>query len=126
MAYGNKRKPKKTNKVKVTDLMTGFEVRTFFGYKRTAADEVKTEQALTNAVKKRLAKNVEVKTKEGEVVNVSGADLLVDAKFQHDLENPGEIDLTKWGKAAGEDTSTTNLNVVGADELFGDIVNKKK
>lgn len=126
MAQGYRRKKKgSSNKVKITDLMTGFEVRTFFGYKRTSADEIKDEQMLTKAVKRRLSKDVDVKLPTGEVVNVSGADLLVDAKFQHDLENPSEIDLTKWGKAAGEDTSTTNFNIEGAEELFGEIANKK-
>ena len=126
MAYNKKKKDyTPNNKVQVTDLMTGFEVRTGFGYKRTASDEIKSEQMLKKAVQRRLNMEVEVTLPSGEVVNVPSADLLVDAKFQHDLEHPNEIDLVKWGKSAGEDTVTVENNLHGAEELFGDIVIKK-
>ena len=122
---GKRTKPT-TEKVKITDLMTGFEVRTHFGYKRTAADEIKNEQVLKKAVQARLNRDVEVVTLEtGEIVSIPAVDLLVDAKLQHDLANPSQIDLTKWAKAAGEDTVTQEVKVSGAADLFGDIVNKK-
>ena len=112
-------------KVKKEDLMTGFEVRQYHGYKRSVGDLTKQKEMFKTAVKNRLAMEEKVMLPTGEVVNVSAAELLVDAKFQHDLDNPQGIDLTKWLKAAGEDVNQAEVTLRGADELFGDIVNKK-
>lgn len=116
----------KPNKVKPTDLMTGYEIREYRGYKKSAADELKDEQMFNKAVKKRLAMEEKVQLPTGELVNVSALDLLVDKKLQDDLNNPERIDLVKWRKAAGEDTTSAEVNVRGANELFGDIVIKTK
>lgn len=114
------------NKVKPEDLMTGYEVRAYHGYKKTAADQIKDKAMFRNAVKNRLAMEERVSLPSGEVVNVPAIDLLVDEKLNDDLNNPDRIDLVKWQKAAGEDVNQTEVNLRGADELFGDIVNKTK
>lgn len=114
-----------SDKVKPTDLMSGYEYRTYRGYKKTAADQLKDKAMFRNAVRNRLAMEERVTSLEtGEVVNVPAIDLLVDAKLQADLENPSSIDLVKWQKAAGEDVNQQEIQLRGADELFGDIVNK--
>ena len=105
--------------------MTGYEVRTYRGYKKSAADQLKDTAMFSLAVKNRLAMEEQVVLPTGEVVNVSALDLLVDAKLQDDLNNPERIDLVKWRKAAGEEVNQAEVTVRGADELFGDIVNPK-
>ncbi len=114
----------KKDKVKPTELMTGYEVRTYKGYKKTAADQVLDQQMFSTAVKNRLAMEEQAKLPTGETVNVSALELLVDAKLQDDLNNPERIDLVKWRKAAGEEVTKVEADVKGANELFGDIVNK--
>lgn len=114
----------KKDKIKPEELMTGYEIRRIHGYKKTPADQIKDKAMFRNAVKNRLAMEEKAVLPSGEVVNVSAVELLVDAKFNDDMNNPDRIDLTKWAKAAGEDTSSTEVSVKGADELFGDIVNK--
>ena len=115
---------KKDDKVKPTDFMTGYEVRVYHGYKKTAADQLKDKQMFSEAVKNRLAMEESVKLPTGEEVNVSALELLVDAKLQDDLNNPERIDLVKWRKAAGEEVNQSEVALKGANELFGDIVNK--
>jgi len=112
-------------KVKKTDLMTGFEVRQYRGYKKSAGDLAKQKEMFKNAVKERLAMEERVVLPTGEVANIPAVELLVDAKFQFDLDNPQGIDLVKWLKAAGEDVNATEVTLKGADELFGDIVIRK-
>lgn len=114
------------DKVKPTDLMTGYEVRSYHGYKKTAADQIKDKTMFRTAVKNRLAMEEQAKLPSGEVINVPAIDLLVDAKLNDDLNNPDRIDLVKWQKAAGEEVNQTEVNLRGADELFGDIVNPTK
>lgn len=105
--------------------MSGYEIRRIHGYKKTAADKLKDKAMFRTAVKNRLAMEEQVQLPSGEIVNVSAVELLVDAKLQDDLNNPERIDLVKWQKAAGEDVNQSEVSVKGADELFGDIVNKK-
>lgn len=107
------------------DFMTGYEIREYHGYKKTAGDKAKDKEMFKTAVKNRLAMEQKVKLPSGEVVNVSAAELLVDQKLQYDLDNPNSIDLTKWLKAAGEDVNQTDVTLRTADELFGDLVIKK-
>ena len=102
--------------------MTGYEVRTYRGYKKTAADQMKDKQMFSTAIKNRLAMEEQVVLPTGELVNVPAIELLVDAKLQDDLNNPERIDLVKWRKAAGEEVNQAEVSVRGADELFGDIV----
>ena len=116
---------KKEDKVKPTDLMTGYETRVYRGYKKTAADQLKDKQMFSEAVKNRLAMEEQVTLPTGETINVSALELLVDAKLQADLDNPEGIDLVKWRKAAGEEVNQSEIAVKGANELFGDIANKE-
>lgn len=104
--------------------MTGTEYRIYHGYKKTAADKLKNKKMFEEAVRNRLAMEERVTLPSGEVVTVSAAELLVDAKFQHDLVCTQDLDLNKWAKAAGEDVNKQEVTLRGADELFGDIVNK--
>lgn len=110
--------------MKITELMTDYEIREYHGYKKTASDKILDKAMLKEAIKNRLALNEQVRLPTGEVVKVSAADLLVDAKLNSDLEHPENIDLVKWVKAAGEEVNASEVTVKGADELFGDIVNK--
>ena len=105
-------------------MMTGYEVRTYRGYKKSAADQLKDKAMFSTAIRNRLAMEEKVQLPSGEVVNVPAVDLLVDAKLQDDLNNPERIDLVKWRKAAGEEANTVENAIKGAEELFGDIVNK--
>ena len=114
----------KNEKLKPEEMMTGYEVRMYRGYKKTAADQLKDKAMFSSAIKDRLAMEEEVKLPTGETVNVPAIALLVDAKLQDDLNNPERIDLVKWRKAAGEEVTQIDANLRGADELFGDIVNK--
>lgn len=124
---GKNSKKKNSGKVKATDLMTGYEVRVYRGYKKTAGDQIKEGKMFSQAIKERLAMEEEVKCLEtGEMINVSALDLLIDAKLEHDLKNPQDIDLVKWRKAAGEEVVQQDVRVKGANELFGDIVNETK
>lgn len=102
--------------------MTGYEVRTYRGYKKSAADQMKDKQMFATAIKNRLAMEEQVVLPTGEIVNVPAVELLVDAKLQDDLNNPERIDLVKWRKAAGEEVNQSEVSVRGADELFGDII----
>ena len=104
--------------------MTGYEIREYHGYKKSAADQIKDKQMFSTAIKNRLAMEQKVTLPTGEVVNVTAAELLVDAKLQDDLNNPERIDLVKWRKAAGEEAVTAEETMKGAMELFGDIVNR--
>lgn len=104
--------------------MTPYEVRTYHGYKKTITDQMKDKAMFRNAVKNRLAMEEKAKLPSGEVINVPAIELLVDAKLNDDLNNPDRIDLVKWQKAAGEEVNQSEVKLRGADELFGDIVNK--
>ena len=104
--------------------MTGYEIRQYHGYKKSAADQIKDKQMFSNAIKERLAMEERVVLPSGEVVNVPAVALLVDAKLKDDLDNPERIDLVKWRKAAGEEANTVENAIKSAEELFGDIVNK--
>ena len=104
--------------------MTGYEVRVYHGYKKSAADQLKDKAMFSNAIRDRLAMEEKVQLPSGEVVNIPAVNLLVDAKLQDDLNNPERIDLVKWRKAAGEEANTVENAIKGAEELFGDIVNK--
>ena len=110
--------------MKKEELMTGYEVRTYRGYKKSAADQIKDKAMFSNAILQRLAMEEQVVLPTGEVVNVPAVALLVDAKLQDDLDNPERIDLVKWRKAAGEEANTVENALKGAEELFGDIVNR--
>ena len=110
--------------MKKEEMMTGYEVRTYRGYKKSAADQLKDKAMFSTAIRNRLAMEEKVQLPSGEVVNVPAVDLLVDAKLQDDLNNPERIDLVKWRKAAGEEANTVENAIKGAEELFGDIVNK--
>lgn len=114
----------KEKKVKPTDLMTGYEIRQYRGYKKTVADSLKDKAMFSTAIRNRLAMEEKVQLPSGETVNVSALDLLVDTKLQDDLNNPERIDLVKWRKAAGEEVTKVEADVKGARELFGDIVNE--
>lgn len=116
---------KKDNTVKPEDIMTGYEIRSYRGYKKTTADQIVDKQMFSTAIKNRLAMEEQVRLPSGEVINVSALELLVDKKLQFDLNNPEEIDLVKWRKAAGEEVVQLDANLRGANELFGDIVNPK-
>jgi hypothetical protein len=105
-------------------LMTGYELRTYKGYKKTIGDQIKDKAMFRTIVKNRLAMEEQAVLPTGEVVNVSALELLVDAKLQDDLNNPDRIDLVKWQKASGEDVNQSEVTLRGADELFGDIVIK--
>ena len=111
-------------KLNATEFMTDKEIRLYTGYKKTKADVLKDKAAFRNAIKERLAATETVITEEGEVIEVSALQLLVDTKLQDDLKHPESIDLAKWLKVAGEDVTQIEANLKGADELFGDIVNK--
>lgn len=111
--------------MKKDDLMTGYEYRTYHGYKKTSADKLKDKRMFETAVRNRLAMEEQVVLESGEVVTVTAAELLVDKKFEHDLTCTQDIDLNKWAKAAGEDVNKQEVTLRGADELFGDIVIKK-
>ena len=110
--------------MKKEELMTGYEVRQYHGYKKSAADQIKDKKMFSTAIQNRLAMEEKVALPTGEVVNVTAAELLVDAKLQDDLNNPERIDLVKWRKAAGEEAVTAEESMKGAMELFGDIINK--
>lgn len=112
-------------KIKPEDVMTGYEIRTYRGYKKSAADQIIDKQMFSTAIKNRLAMEEQVTLPTGEVINVSALELLVDEKLQYDLNNPAEIDLVKWRKAAGEEVVQLDAKLSSADELFGDIVNTK-
>lgn len=111
--------------MKHEDFMTGYEIREYKGYKKTAGDELKNKSMFQTAVKNRLAMEEQVRLPSGETVKVSAVELLVDAKLQDDLDHPERIDLVKWQKAAGEEVIKTENEVKGADELFGDIIINK-
>ena len=110
--------------MKKEELMTGYEVRTYRGYKKSVGDQIKDKAMFSNAIKERLAMEERVALPTGEVINVPAVALLVDAKLQDDLNNPERIDLVKWRKAAGEEANTVEESMKGAMELFGDIINK--
>lgn len=114
----------KSKKNQIEDFLTDYETRVYHGYKKTVADKLKDRAMFKTAVKNRLAMEEQVKLPTGEVVTVTAMELLIDKKLQDDLEHPESIDLTKWLKIAGEDVTQVEANVRGADELFGDIVNK--
>ena len=101
--------------------MTGYEIREYKGYKKSAADQIKDKKMFSTAIQNRLAMEQQVKLPTGEVINVSAAELLVDKKLEYDLDNPENIDLVKWRKAAGEEAVSAEETMKGAMELFGDI-----
>lgn len=105
--------------------MTGYEKRIYNGWKKSAADLLKDNKMLSNALKTCLGAETERKLASGEVVNLPIVyDLLIEL-LAYWKEHPEKIDLKTLSTVLGETKQEVNLNARGANELFGDIVNTK-
>ena len=107
------------------DLMTGYERRLVEGWKKTAADLLKDQKMLSNALKVALGVETVKKLESGEEVNIPIVyDLLIDL-LAYWKEHPEKIDLKVLSTVLGETKQEVSIDAKkGADELFGDIVNK--
>lgn len=108
-----------------TDFMNGYEKRIYKGYRKTQADLLKDNKMLSNVVKECMGIEVEKTLDDGTMVNVPVAVELVALKLSYLKEHPEKIDLKELSSVLGEQKVEANLNVKGAQELFGDIVNKE-
>ena len=106
------------------ELMTGYETRVYEGWRKSAADLLKDQKMLSNALRVSLGVETVRKLETGEVVNIPIVyDLLIEL-LAYWKEHPEKIDLKTLSTVLGETKQETNVNVKGANELFGDIANK--
>ena len=105
------------------NLVNGYEKRILNGYEKTSADLLKDNKMLSNAVKKCLGVMVEDTLEDGTVVNVPVVTMIAAKKLAYYMEHPEKADLKELSSVLGEQKVEANLNIKGADELFGDIVN---
>lgn len=107
------------------EFMTGYERRLTDGIKKSAADLLKDQKMLSNALKVALGVETVRKLESGEEVNIPIVyDLLIDL-LAYWKEHPEKIDLKVLSTVLGETKQEVSIDAKkGADELFGDIVNK--
>lgn len=116
-------KANNSSKLRLSTI-SGYEKRILSDVEKTKADEIKDTRILTNAVKKVLNLKID-EDLEGEIVNVSIVEMLAAKKIAYYMEHPDKIDLKELSTVLGEQKTETNLNVKGADELFGNLVIKE-
>ena len=109
-------------------LMSGYEQRIVRGIKKSKGDRHKDDQMILNITKRLMNQSVEVRDElgTGEVVSVSLGELVVAKRLAYDLEHPEKIDLGMYSKVLGENKDKVELELKGADALFGDIVIKEE
>ena len=109
------------------DLMTGYEHRVYEGWKKSAADLLKDQKMLANALRTALGVETVRKLESGEEVNIPIVyDLLIEL-LAYWKQHPEKIDLKTLSTVLGESKQEVSIEArKGADELFGDIVNKTK
>jgi hypothetical protein len=107
-----------------TNLVNGYEKRILNGYEKTSADLLKDSKMLSNAVKKCLGVEVSETLEDGTVVNVPVVTMIAAKKLAYYMEHPEKADLKELSSVLGEQKVEANINLQGAEELFGDIVNK--
>ena len=120
-----KRTSNNDNKMKLLNI-SGYEKRVLTDLEKTKADELKDTRTLSNAVKKVLNLPIDERIDDDTVVNIPIAEILVTKKIAYLLEHPEKIDLKEISSVLGEQKMEVNANLKGADELFGDIVNKEE
>ena len=118
-----KRTSNNDNKMKLLNI-SGYEKRVLTDLEKTKADELKDTRTLSNAVKKVLNLPIDERIDDDTVVNIPIAEILATKKIAYLLEHPEKIDLKELSSVLGEQKMEVNANLKGADELFGDIVNK--
>lgn len=103
--------------------MTGYEKRLYSGLPKSAADLLKDNKMVANALKNCLGTDIEKELESGEVVNIPLVyDLLV-SLLAYWKEHPEKIDLKTLSAVLGETKQEAEVTVKGADELFGDLIN---
>ena len=103
--------------------MTGYEKRLYSGLPKSAADLLKDNKMVANALKNCLGTDIEKELESGEVVNIPLVyDLLV-SLLAYWKEHPEKIDLKTLSAVLGETRQEAEVTVKGADELFGDLIN---
>lgn len=110
--------------VKNTDLMSGYEVRIFKGWKKTLADSLKDSKMLEVTLKKALGHDVELELDSGEKVNVPVIDALVLKKLGYDLQHPEKIDLKVYSSVLGETKQEVVVDSETASQVFTGITAK--
>ena len=109
------------------ELMTGYEQRLVEGWKKSAADLLKDQKMLSSALKVALGAETVKQLESGEYINIPIVyDLLIEL-LAYWKEHPEKIDLKTLSAVLGETKQEVSIEArKGADELFGDIVNKTK
>lgn len=106
--------------------LTGYEKRIINNKRKSNADLIKDNRMFANTVKECLSLEFETELEDGTKVDVPLAKLLVAKKISYLMEHPEKIDLKEITGTLGESKLETDLNVKGAEELFGDIANESK
>lgn len=108
-------------KNKNEEFMTGYEVRVFDGWKKTAADMLKDKKMLETTLKRALGHEVDMTLETGETVNVPVIDALVLTKIAFDLKHPANIDLKVYSAVLGETKQVLEVESTPASEMFKGI-----
>ena len=106
-------------------LMSGYDKRILSNREKTQADLLKDNKMLSNALKRALGVELTETLEDGTTANIPIVDSLVAKKVAFMMENPDKIDLKELSSVLGEQKLEANLNIQSAQDLFGDIVNKK-
>lgn len=105
-----------------TELMTGYEKRIYEGYKKTAADLLKDNKMVANALRTCLGVETARKLESGEVVNIPIVyDLLIEL-LAFWKEHPEKIDLKVLSTVLGETKTEIQVESETATDIFKGVV----
>lgn len=102
--------------------MTGYEKRIYEGYKKTAADLLKDNKMVANALRTCLGVETARKLESGEVVNIPIVyDLLIEL-LAFWKEHPEKIDLKVLSTVLGETKTEIQVESETATDIFKGVV----
>lgn len=109
-----------------TLLMTGYEKRLCSGLKQSAADLLKDNKMVANALKNCLGTETERQLESGEVVNIPLVyDLLIEL-LAYWKQHPERIDLKVLSQVLGETKEVEPIDKQTATDIFKGVVSGAK
>jgi hypothetical protein len=93
---------------------------------KSKTDDLKENAMIKKSLSKVLGVDVDMKLETGETVNVTVSDIVVGETVRDAIERPSTSKLKDLAAITGELKETVDVNVQTPQELFGDIVIKKK
>lgn len=116
----------KKSKSKQLGMLPEYDQNIYKGIVGCKTDELKENSMIKKSIGKALGITVEETLETGEKVNVTIADIIVAQTIKDAIKNPSTTKLKDLTAITGELKESVDVTVQTPQELFGDIIIKKK